>query len=109
MAAAAPAFSDDIDEQLIALKNQVAALEAKQLEMKKEATAAADAMPSFSYRPGNGAMIEAADKAWALRFGAETHFRYFFEAGRDQVGRSNGEVFGRRFRPYTYYCINNCL
>jgi hypothetical protein len=32
-----------------------------------------------------------------------------FESGRDQIGRSNGELMGRRFRPYTYYCINNCL
>jgi hypothetical protein len=39
----------------------------------------------------------------------ETHFRYEFLSGRDQVGRSNGELEGRRFRPEFYLCINNCL
>jgi hypothetical protein len=53
--------------------------------------------------------LEAADKSWGVRFTVETHFRYNFEAGRDQVGRSNGEMMGRRFRPGFLYCINNCL
>ncbi|HLN98572.1 MAG TPA: hypothetical protein VK208_08935, partial [Pyrinomonadaceae bacterium] len=77
--------------------------------MKKEATAAAVALPTFEYRPGNGLNIEAADKSWGLRATIETHFRYLFEAGRDQQGRTNGELMGRRFRPGMYYCINNCL
>jgi hypothetical protein len=106
---AAPAFSDEIAERLKLLKNEVAALEARQLEMEKEATAAALEMPTFTYRPSNGMMIEAADKSWAVRFGIESHFRMLFESGRDQVGRTNGEVFLRRFRPNFYYCINNCL
>jgi hypothetical protein len=66
-------------------------------------------MPSFSYRPGNGVNIEAADKSWSLRSTVETHFRYNFESGRDQVGRSRGELMGRRFRPGVFYCLNNCL
>jgi len=105
----APAFSDEIEERLKILKNEMAELEARQVELKKEATAQAAAMPSFSYRPGNGLMIEAADKSWSLRSGIETHFRYLFESGRDQVGRSQGELMGRRFRPYFNYCIDNCL
>ncbi|HEX9455520.1 MAG TPA: hypothetical protein VGA27_14195, partial [Candidatus Binatia bacterium] len=105
----APAFSDEIEERLKVLKNEMAELEARQVELKKEATAQAAAMPSFSYRPGNGLMIEAADKGWSLRSGIETHMRYLFESGRDQVGRSQGELMGRRFRPYLNYCINNCL
>jgi len=107
--AVAPAFSDEIEERLKVLKNEMAELEARQVELKKEATAAAAAMPTFSYRPGNGLMIEAADKGWSLRSGIETHFRYLFESGRDQVGRSQGELMGRRFRPYLNYCIENCL
>jgi hypothetical protein len=54
-------------------------------------------------------MIESADKSWSLRAGIETHFRMLFESGRDQVGRTNGEIMARRFRPSMYYCINNCL
>jgi hypothetical protein len=37
------------------------------------------------------------------------HFRYNFLSGRDQVGRSQGELEGRRFRPEFHYCLNNCL
>jgi hypothetical protein len=44
-----------------------------------------------------------------MRFTLESHFRYNFESGRDQVGRSQGELMGRRFRPGFIYCVNNCL
>ena len=30
-------------------------------------------------------------------------------AGQDQVGRTNGEVMLWRWRPYLFYCIDNCL
>lgn len=106
---AQPAEGDTLDNRIKEIERELAELKAQQIELKKEATAAAEFMPAFSYRPGNGLTIEAADKSWALRAGIETHFRMLFESGRDQVGRSNGEIMGRRFRPYTYYCINNCL
>ena len=32
-----------------------------------------------------------------------------FESGQDQVGRTNGEVMLRRWRPRFFYCIDNCL
>ncbi|HEV8725507.1 MAG TPA: hypothetical protein VGW77_33220, partial [Candidatus Binatia bacterium] len=98
-----------VDERIQALEQELSQLKEQQIELKKEATAAAQAMPSFSYRPGNGLNIEAADKAWGVRFSLETHFRYNFESGRDQIGRSNGELLGRRFRPEFWYCLNNCL
>ena len=54
-----PAHADDVDEQIKALKDEVARLEntqaqmkAEQMQMKKEATAAAAQIPNFSYRPG---------------------------------------------------------
>ncbi len=72
--AEAPARADDVDQKIKALKDEVARLEneqaqmkAEQIEMKKEATAAAAQLPNFSYRPGSGLMIEAADKSWAFR------------------------------------------
>ena len=53
--------------------------------VKKEATAAAAALPSFSYRPGNGVNIEAADKSWGIRFGIEAHLRsHCLRAGKTQ-------------------------
>ena len=107
--AAAPSFAQSVDEKIRSLEQELSQLKDQQIEMKKEATAAAAALPTFEYRPGNGLNIEAADKSWGLRFTIETHFRYDFESGRDQVGRSQGELMGRRFRPGVLYCVNNCL
>src|SRR4030095_5599354 len=107
--AAAPVRAQNVDDKIKALENELTQLKEQQIELKKEATAAAAAMPSFEYRPGNGLSIDAADKSWGLRFTVETHFRYDFESGRDQIGRSQGELMGRRFRPGVIYCVNNCL
>ncbi|MGZ8433377.1 MAG: hypothetical protein ACXW6T_03200 [Candidatus Binatia bacterium] len=98
-----------IDGRINALEEELSQLKEQQIELKKEATAAAAAMPSFSYRPGNGMLIEAADKSWSFRHSFEAHMRYNFLSGRDQVGRSRGELEGRRFRPEFYLCVNNCL
>jgi hypothetical protein len=107
--AAGSVRAQSVDDRIKALEQELIQLKEQQIEMKKEATAAAAEMPSFSYRPGNGLNIEAADKSWGVRFTVETHFRYNFESGRDQVGRSQGELMGRRFRPGFLYCVNNCL
>jgi hypothetical protein len=107
--AAAPVFAQSVDEKINALEQELSQLKDQQVDLKKEATAAAAAMPSFSYRPGNGVMIEAADKSWSLRSSAEAHFRMLFESGISRIGRTNGEIMGRRLRPYFFYCINNCL
>jgi hypothetical protein len=107
--AVAPVGAQTIDDRIKSLEQELIQLKEQQIEMKKEATAAVEAMPSFTYRPGNGLLIEAADKSWSWRAALETHFRYYFDAGRDQVGRSNGEMEGRRFRPGWFFCVNNCL
>ncbi|HEV8721795.1 MAG TPA: hypothetical protein VGW77_14285 [Candidatus Binatia bacterium] len=107
--AAGTVRAQSVDDKIKSLEQELSQLKDQQIELKKEATAAAEAMPSFSYRPGNGLNIEAADKSWGVRFTVETHFRYLFESGRDQIGRSNGEMMGRRFRPGVIYCVNNCL
>src|SRR6266850_1542758 len=107
--AAGTARAQSVDDKIKSLEQELSQLKDQQVEMKKEATAAAAALPSFEYRPGNGLNIEAADKAWGLRFTIETHFRYEFEAGRPHIGRTDGELMGRRFRPGVLYCINNCL
>jgi hypothetical protein len=107
--AGATARAEGLDGRIRTLEDELTKLKEQQVELKKEATAAAAALPTFEYRPGNGLNIEAGDKSWGLRASIETHFRYLFEAGRDQQGRTNGELIGRRFRPGMYYCINNCL
>lgn len=97
------------DERIKALEEELQQLKTRQIELKKEAIEAAAQMPTFSYRPGDGMTIEAADKTWSFRASMEAHMRMLFESGRDQVGRTNGEIMGRRFRPSFYYCLNNCL
>ena len=113
---ALPVQADSVDEQIKALKDEVTRLEnaqaqmkAEQVELKREATAAAAQMPNFSYRPGTGLMIEAADKSWALRSSIEANFRLEFESGLSEAGRETGSIFGRRFRPWFNYCVDNCL
>ncbi len=64
---AAPALAQNVDQKIQALEQELLQLKEQQIELKKEATEAAAAMPSFSYRPGNGLNIEAADKSWSFR------------------------------------------
>ena len=107
--AAVPAGAQSVDDKIKALEQELGQLKSQQMELKKESTAAAAALPSFSYRPGNGVNIEAADKSWGIRFSMEAHIRALFESGQDAVGRTNGEVMLRRWRPSFFYCIDNCL
>ena len=99
--AAGTVQAQSVSDKISALEQELQQLKESQIELKKEATAAAAAMPSFSYRPGNGMMIEAADKSWSFRHSFEAHMRYNFTQGRDQVGRSRaswkGGVSGRSF------------
>ena len=107
--AAVPAWAQSVDDKIKALEQELGQLKSQQMELKKESTAAAAALPSFSYRPGNGVDITAADKSWGIRFSMEAHLRMMFESGQDAVGRTNGEVMLRRWRPTIFYCIDNCL
>ena len=86
--AAVPARAQDTDQRIQALENELqrlkseqAQVKAEQLEMRKQATEAAAALPNFSYRPGGGMLIEAADKSWSFRTSVEAHFRLEFESG----------------------------
>src|SRR5215470_5719405 len=107
--AAGTARAQSVDDKIKSLEQELTQLKEQQVELKKEATAAAAALPEFSYRPGGGLNISAADKSWGINFGLEGHFRYLFESGKDELGRSNGELMGRRFRSQFVYCINNCF
>jgi len=107
--AAVPASAQSVDDRIKTLEQELIQLKEQQIEMKRDATEAAAALPTFEYRPGAGMKIEAADKSWSFRTSFEAHMRYNFLSGRDQVGRSQGELEGRRFRPEFYLCINNCL
>ena len=56
--AAVPAGAQSVDDKIKALEQELGQLKSQQMELKKEATAAAAALPSFSYRPGNGVNID---------------------------------------------------
>jgi hypothetical protein len=112
----APVRGADVDQRIKALEDELTRLKSEQeqvktqqIEMRKEAEAAAAALPDFSYRPGSGFRIEAADKSWSFRASMEAHFRMLFEHGLTEAGRETGGVMGRRFRPTFFYCVNDCL
>jgi hypothetical protein len=87
-------------------------LKSQHLELKKEATAAAEALPTFSYRPGSGILMQSADKSWSIRFHNRIHYWWMFRQGRanaDTEREGLGELFARRIRPTFFYCVNNCL
>jgi hypothetical protein len=107
--AVVPVGAQSVDEKIKALEQELSSLKEQQIDLKKEAAVAAAALPSFSYRPGNGLFIEAADKGWGIRFGMESHVRMDFMEGQDQYGRTAGQLELRRWRPQFTYCINNCL
>src|ERR1044072_1803530 len=78
--AAAPAFAQSVDDKIKSLEQELSQLKEQQVELKKEATAAAAALPTFEYRPGNGLGIEAADKPGGGRLHREAHFRLEYGA-----------------------------
>lgn len=97
-------------------------LKAHHVELKREATAAADALPTFTYRPGGGVTIAAADKSWLIRFQHEFHVHIYnhldgeAEPGGKGVGAGNpadkfttGDIFLRRNRAYVHYCWEDCF
>jgi hypothetical protein len=111
-----PAGAQDVDQRIRALEDELtrlkteqAQVKAEQIEMKRSALAAEGALPTFTYRPGNGLLIQAADKAWSVRFTLVAHMRMLFESGQSHAGRTNGEVMARRWRPFFNYCINDCF
>lgn len=106
---ASPARAQGLDEKIKNLEEEISQLKSQQIEMKKDAAAAAAALPTFSYRPGSGVRIEAANKAWALQLSHEIDWLMPFESGSSHADRTNGEVMTRRFRQEWTMCIDNCF
>jgi hypothetical protein len=115
-------WAQRIDEQIKALeaevakieplKEQIEQLKAQQMELNKAATEAAAALPTFSYRPGSGILMESADKSWSIRFHNRIHYWLTFRQGNanaDTEREGLGELFARRIRPTFFYCLNNCF
>ena len=94
--AAVPAQAQNVEQKIQALEQELSQLKADQLELRKDATAAAAALPNFSYDAGNGVRIEAADKAWALQLSHEIDWLMPFESGSSHQNRTWGQVMTRR-------------
>ena len=97
--AVAPAWAENADSRITELENELARLESEQMELKKEAVAAAAAMPTFDYRPGRGLTITAADRAWSWKFAHEFNADIHFPEGQDGRRNGIGDMYGRRLRP----------
>jgi hypothetical protein len=107
-------------QKMDSLKEQIEQLRSQQIEMKKEATSAAAALPEFSYRPGRGMTIAAADKSWSFNTTYRLNiYNYniingkpnFRAANGDQVstGATGFELFPRRNRLYWTFCWSDCF
>jgi len=99
----APARADSVDERIKALEQELTRLKGEQIELKKEVVAAAPQLPTFSYRPGGGMTITAADQSWAIRFMYEFNMDMTWLEGQDAVRNGDFELFGRRNRPFFIY------
>lgn len=108
--AAASVLAGEVEERIKSLEEvqranaeELARLKTEQIELKKEATAAAVAMPEFVYRPGRGLTINAADQSWGIGFDHEFNFDMTWLAGQDARRNGDFELFGRRNRPTIYF------
>ena len=113
------AASGDVDEQIRALESQVEQLKSQQMEMMKEATEAAEKMPTFSYRPGSGLNVAAADKSWSWNLSYRLDLNSYNTIGAKSNYDSNGnqvntnaenlKLVARRARVYNTFCWQDCF
>src|SRR3990170_3808126 len=83
-----------VDDKIQALENELGRLKSEQMELKKEAVAAAAAMPDFSWRPRSGWTVTAADRSWSFTTFYQFHaMMYNHLDGNDRRGNSTGDLF----------------
>src|SRR3990167_6486136 len=70
---AAASWAGSVDEKIKAMEEELARLKEEkrrenqeEIEIKKEATAAAAPLRTFTYRPGRGVTLAAGDRAWSM-------------------------------------------
>jgi len=101
--AVTPVRAGSTEERVKALAEELTRLKSEQMELKKEAVAAAAAMPTFNYRPGGGLTIAAGDESWGIRFRQLFHVDMTFLEGQDARRNGDFELFLRRNRPEITY------
>lgn len=95
--AAAPVQASDVDTRIQALERELA-----QLKQNQESALAAEMKgPKFSYKPGGGLTIAAADNNWSIRFTQRLQVYHTIWLSNDNAdaGYQNLELRVRRFRP----------
>lgn len=97
--AAGTVRAQTVDDRIKTLEQELMQLKEQQMEFKKEATAAAAAMPEFNYRPGAGLAISAADQSWSFRVGYEFAIDFMKLEGNANRREGDWGLFGRRNRP----------
>ncbi|MBI2359730.1 MAG: hypothetical protein HYV04_12675 [Deltaproteobacteria bacterium] len=118
-----PVWAGDLDERIEALEREVARVKPleealarlkaeqvqtrdEQIELKNEATAAAAALPRFTYRPGAGLLMEDANGAWGIRSFMQMQYfsTFWLDDNRPKNGAIQGAIHPRRLRPrFNYY------
>jgi hypothetical protein len=92
-----PVWAEGVDEKIKVLESELATLKTQQVEIKREtarATAAADAMPAISWRPGRGLTLQAADKSWRANVNYEAQGQLSFFPDTDARAPETGETGG---------------
>lgn len=99
-----------LEEVQRANAEELARLKGEQMELKKQATEAAAALPTFTHRPRSGLYVEAADKSWGLRFRSRFHYRLLTwpdDKAEDSAGFSQFDLALRRVRSRVNYFWDN--
>jgi hypothetical protein len=107
--ATVPAQAQNMDDKIKVLEQELMQLKSEQIELRKDATAAAAALPDISYRPGAGLGITAPDQSWAFKFGWEYAIDIMKLEGNDARREGDFGIFGRRNRPQWVFSVENGL
>ena len=100
---------EKVDEEIQALKDKLATLENRQIEMKKGGDGGGSGNADIQLSSGQRLHDRGGGQVMVLRTELEAHFRMGFESGPARIGRTSGEIMGRRLRPYFYFCKMNCF
>ena len=94
--AVAPARAD-VEKRINALEEELTQLKGSQMDLKKnaeDALAAKMKLPTFSYRPGRGLTIRAADKSWSWTFAYRFYVHmYNHPGGKPVITRSGSRGY----------------
>ena len=100
--AASPVQAADVDARINALERELSKLKQSQEVANEERALAAEMKgPTFSYKPGGGLTIAAADNQWSIKFAQRLQAYSTFYTTQDNAdeGYQNGQWRIRRFRP----------